>query len=175
MQDHGDPVLALDQHPRQLPGRGLRGGLDRGQEGLDPGVGDHPLAVPALHPVLADVGHAVEAQRVAQEPDRTPAHDRDETDSADETRERVARGREHGRGIRVVDDRCERAVEVDEHRGTGRVRDQRVERGVHERRRYEPRMTTQFAVSLPVGGGLGIASTFGAPSTDAATVVHSRS
>ena len=36
-------------------------------------------------------------------------------------------------------------------------------------------MTTQLASSLPVGGGFGIGSTFGLPSTDVATVVHSRS
>ena len=163
--------------PGSSPGRRDRDLLDRRQGTAHPGIGDHPSALPALQSVLADVGDAVDAERVAQERDRATTHDRDATDPADERGERFARRRERNRGVGVVDDRCERAVEVDEDRGAPGVLDQRVEHAATLKVvSYVPRMTTQFAVSLPVGGGLGIASTFGAPSTDARpSCTHGRS
>ena len=134
VQHHGHTVLALDPHSRQLPGRGNGGCFHRREVGLDPRVRDHAPIGPTLHAVLPHVRHAVEVQRGAQEADRPTAHDCDESDPTDERGQGIARRRQRDRGIGVVDDRCERAVEVNEDCGLIGVLDQRVERGIHKDR-----------------------------------------
>ena len=69
------------------------------------------------------------AERVDQERDRSAAHDRHPVDEGHQPRQRVTR-RGEGPGARgVVDDRCQRAVEVDQHHGVPGVLDERLERG----------------------------------------------
>ncbi len=173
MQHHRHTFLALDQHTRQLLGRSLRQRSDGFEIGQHPRIRDHLLAVPALHPVLADVGDTVDVQRVAQEHNRASADHRDETDESHQRRQRVARGGKRNGRARFVDDRREGTIEVDEDRHASGMLDQRAERVVHGSLGAEDDDAARgFA---PVGGGLGIASTFGAPSTEVDTVVHSRS
>ena len=67
------------------------------------------------------------AQRVDEEGDGPPAHDGHTVDERHQPGEGVARGGERPRERRVVDDRCERAVEVDQNHGVPRVIDERLE------------------------------------------------
>jgi hypothetical protein len=86
--------------------------------------------------------------------DRSPAHDRDEADPPDEAVERVTGSGERERVVGIVDDRRERAVEVDQDGCPRRRARERLEEGGQL-----PTRTTQLACSRvgrsvrPAGNG----------------------
>ena len=108
------PSLRSTSTPGQLArSRRRRPPRTAPRNGSTRGSAIDPLAVPALEPVLADVGDAVDGERVAEELDRAAAHDADEPDLTDERRRarRVPRAaRPRASGSSTIGD--ERAVEV---------------------------------------------------------------
>ena len=117
--------------------------------------------------------HARHRNGSAEELDRPTAQHRDPLDPAGETTEGVERLRERTGGRRVVDDRRERSVEVEDDRDRGSAFDDRAERRADAATGQAPMMTRQLARSAPVGVGVGMGFTAAVPPTTVASVVHS--
>jgi hypothetical protein len=111
-----------------------------------------------LEPVLAHEHEALDAGALPQEVDRPAADDADDAEPAREVAQRIEGAGQRDGVAGMVDDRGERAVEVDDARGATRVA---AERGECVERSYEPRMTRQSALltSTPSGGGSGNGTT----------------
>ena len=123
----GDAGLSLDEQVGELAHEVVGGSGDGADVGLGPSVDGGAAVLHPLEAVLADEGEPGEIDRPGEELDRTTADDGDGPESADERGERVAGGGEGARGRRVVDDRRDRAVEVDEHCGLSWSRRQRAQ------------------------------------------------
>ena len=177
MERERDRALLLDADPGQLRAGTRREGRHRvlppGR--TDPRVDERGGArTLALEPVLTDEVRARHRHRPTQEGDGSAAHHDDGPHRADEPTERGDRLRERRGGRRVVDDRRERPVEVDDERHVGRERGERTEGGAGAAPAQAPRTTRQFARSAPAGTGVGIGAPLAAGPTIVATVAHSR-
>lgn len=177
VQGHRNAALLLDPHVGQR-GAGLAGDaheIEVAERLAHAGIHDRRAAGPlAFHPVLTEQHGAAHRHRLAQELDRTAAHDRDGPHPTGQPTQRVDRLREGPRGGRVIDDRRQRSVEVEDDADRGRARDDRGERGADPPSRQVPMMTRQLARSAPVGTGEGIGFTTAVELTTVAIVVHSR-
>ena len=128
MDGHGHAALVLDEEVGEC-GVGVSGDLGHHVEpGNRPRVHLHLAVDETFEAVEARVDHAVDRERVDEERHRPTADHRHPLEVRHELLERVACGGERTRDRRVVDDRCEGAVEVDEERGARGLVDERLQR-----------------------------------------------
>ena len=159
MDGDGNPALVLHEEVGER-GVGVVRDLRHDVEPrLGAGIDDHLAVDQPLEPVQAGVDDAVERQRVDQERDRSAAHDRYPVDEGHQPRQRVTGRGERPGERRVVDDRCQRPVEVDQHHGVPGVLHERLELGGDGhaggrggRAYLVPRITMQLELSAPSGG-----------------------
>jgi hypothetical protein len=99
--------------------------VGHGRDGVDVSLGVRIVPLPAVvvdpfQPVLPDVTDSFDADPFLEEPDRPSTDHGHHADTRDERAQRINRLGKGNRVGGIVDDRCQRAVEVDEDRETGR-------------------------------------------------------
>jgi hypothetical protein len=112
---------------RPSPGKGPEGLAVAGRVG----AGQAPTVCEAnLKSVIARVRDPVESHDPPQAVDRTPADERQQSESLRDDRQKLPQILRNSYIVRALDDGCEGAIEVQEHRARRRVREKRLDQSL---------------------------------------------